>query len=1053
MEGPTPVSALIHAATMVTAGVYLMCRMNPLLAVSHAGPVIASIGVVTAFVAATIACAQQDIKKVLAYSTISQLGYMFLAVGSGAYQAAIFLMVAHAFFKGLLFLGAGSVIHGLHDEQDLKKMGGLYRFMKYTAITFVVGWLAIAGLPPLSGFWAKSDVLANAFGRYWLLYVIGAVTAILTAYYMSRLFMLAFLGDERWRAAMDTRGGHGGAGEPHESNWIMLAPLFVLAVLAFFGGLLDLPWAHGPLAWLDSVFGSHTHLPHESAAEKWILALLDVVFAVGGIVVGMHWWRKAEHPELEPAMLRRAWYLDDIYDATIGRPGAALALRRVRLRQEGDRRRRRGHRRRRPSGRRRAASHPDRLRPPVCPRDHGGPGGAAGVHVHEGLALMHNDTAFPYLTTLILLPIGAAVAAALVPRVIGERAHRRWVMVIGMAGALATLALAITIAVRFRVGPGGYQMVSRHPWASNVGVGWTLGVDGISLFLILMAAVLFPVAIIGGRVRRDLRAWVIWLLILEAGCIGSFVALDLIVFFVFFEATLVPVYFLMVGWGFAERSRAAVKFFVYTFAGSAFLLVGMVWLAVIHQQQTGQLTFDITRLMSTHLSLAEQVLLFCGFTAAFAVKAPVWPFHTWSPDAYAQSPTGGVVALAAVMAKLGTYGVVRFDLNLFPRASVDLAPVLLTLGVIGILYGAVVACVQKDLKRLLAYSSLAHLGFVVLGAFALTTQAVTGSVLQMVNHGLVIAALFLIVGWVYERRGTWQTSGLRGLQRPAPMLAAAFTLAMMASIGLPGLNGFVGEFLILSGTFLSHRWWAVVATVGVVLAALYLLWAYQQAFHHKPDPADARTRDLTWREGVVILPLLALIVALGVYPKPVLDRITPSVAAGDPRRPGHRADGADAGADAGARGRDRRSPARAGAGRLGARDREGAAVNSVLFAAADVAHLRVAIHYTAIMPELIMLGGALVTLGVSALLPGYMDSVTAASLTLLTGASSLVASLVTWYDTLHHGARVTIGGAVVEDGFSDFIAVLVSCAVILTAFVIQGWQKASRSGGRSCRCS
>jgi NADH-quinone oxidoreductase subunit M len=316
---------------------------------------------------------------------------------------------------------------------------------------------------------------------------------------------------------------------------------------------------------------------------------------------------------------------------------------------------------------------------------------------------------------------------------------------------------------------------------------------------------------------------------------------------------------------------------VYTFLGSAFLLVGIVAVAFIHQQQTGRLTFDLVDLSSTHLGLSSQVLLFLAFTVAFAVKAPVFPFHTWSPDAYAEAPTAGSVLLAAVMAKLGTYGIIRFDLTLFPRAVVDLAPLLLTLGVVGIIYGAIVACATRDLKRLVAYSSLAHLGFVVLGTFALTTQAVTGGVLQMVNHGLVIAVLFIVIGWIYERRKTWQTSELRGLQRPAPMLAAVFTIAMLAVIGLPGLNGFVSEFLVLTGTFLSHRWWAVVATGGVVLAALYMLWAYQQVFHHEPDEANAHTRDLSWREAAVVAPLVLLIGVLGVYPRPVLDRITPSV--------------------------------------------------------------------------------------------------------------------------------------------------------------------------------
>jgi len=492
---------------------------------------------------------------------------------------------------------------------------------------------------------------------------------------------------------------------------------------------------------------------------------------------------------------------------------------------------------------------------------------------------MTGSTAFPYLTTLVLLPAGAAVAAAVVPAGLTERGRRQVATAIGVAGMVATLALALTVLVEFRAGDGAYQLQSVHQWVPQLGVSWHLGIDGISLFLVVMAAVLFPLAMLGGWVRERRPSYVAWLLLLEAACMGSFLSLDLIGFFVFFELTLVPVYFIIVGWGSGRRGYAAVKFFVYTFLGSAFLLVGIVAVAVIHDQQTGHLTFDLLALEHTRLGLSDQVLLFLAFTAAFAVKAPLFPLHTWSPDAYGSSPTGGAVVLAGIMAKLGTYGLVRFDLALFPRAVVDLAPVLLTLGVVGILYGAVVAAVQRDLKRLVAYSSLAHIGFIVLGTFALTTEAVTGGVLQMVNHGLVTAALFILIGWIWERRGSWRTDQLRGLQRPAPVLAGLFTLVVMASIGLPGLNGFVGEFLVLAGTFLSHRWWAVVATGGVVLAAVYLLWAYQQAFHHRPSVADREVKDLRWHEVAVMVPLAGLIVFLGVYPQPVLDRITPTVAA------------------------------------------------------------------------------------------------------------------------------------------------------------------------------
>ena len=488
---------------------------------------------------------------------------------------------------------------------------------------------------------------------------------------------------------------------------------------------------------------------------------------------------------------------------------------------------------------------------------------------------MSAEHAFPFLTVLVLLPAGGALAVAAtgaLPSV--RRGAVEW---LGIAVALGTLGLAIAVAAIFATTTGGFQFVANDAWAGAVGVRWYLGVDGISLFLVLLAAVLFPIVLAGARTRADVRSFVAWMLLLESACIGTFVSLDLVLFFFFFELTLVPSYFIISGWGYARRAYAAVKFFVYTFLGSAFLLVGILVLAFVHEHQTGVLTFSLPALAHTHFSTAGGILLFLAFTAAFAVKAPLFPFHTWSPDAYAEAPTGGSMILSAVLAKLGTYGILRFDLRLFPQASVDLAPLILTLAVIGVLYGAIVACAQRDMKRLVAYSSLAQMGFIALGIFAFTIQGLTGGVLLMLNHGLVTAALFLLIGWIYERRQTWQVTELRGLQAPAPVLAAVFTVVMLASIGLPGLNGFVSEFLVLSGTFLTHRWWAVVATAGVVLAALYLLWAYQQVFHGKVDLANSTTRDLSWAERVVIAPLILVIVFLGVYPQPVLARITPSV--------------------------------------------------------------------------------------------------------------------------------------------------------------------------------
>lgn len=479
------------------------------------------------------------------------------------------------------------------------------------------------------------------------------------------------------------------------------------------------------------------------------------------------------------------------------------------------------------------------------------------------------------LTAVVLVPAVAALVVALMPRDQGRRISQ-----LGAVAAVATLVLAIIIGAEFRSGVSGYQMVATYSWIPTFGISVKLGVDGISLFLVLMTAVLFPIALIGASVQHNLKSFVGWMLLLEAACLGSFLSLDLFLFFVCFELTLVPVYFIIGGWGFERRGYAAIKFFLYTFLGSALFFVGMLGVVFIHARATGQVTFDLVALSKTPGLLGNAGTWgFLAFTAAFAVKAPLFPLHTWSPDAYGESPTAGVVILAAVMAKLGTYGIIRFDFSLFPKASVALAPLLLTLATIGILYGAVVAGWQRDLKRLAAYASLAGMGFIVLGLFAFTDQGLTGGVVQMLNHGIYTTALFLLIGMIYERRKTWQLSDLRGLQRPAPVLAGAFTVVMMAAIGLPGTNGFVGEFLVLLGTFITHRWWAVAATAGVILACVYFLWAFQRGFHGRPRGENARIIDLTVKERLVMAPLLALIVFLGVYPRPVLDRIGPSVSA------------------------------------------------------------------------------------------------------------------------------------------------------------------------------
>jgi NADH-quinone oxidoreductase subunit M len=399
------------------------------------------------------------------------------------------------------------------------------------------------------------------------------------------------------------------------------------------------------------------------------------------------------------------------------------------------------------------------------------------------------------------------------------------------------------------------------------------------LLLVVLTGILFPIALIGPNEDHDQKAYTAWLLVLQAGVMGVFLSLDLFLFFVFFEVVLVPMYFLINGWGHGEnKTYSAMKFFLYTMFGSAFLLIATLALVYLHRNATGSMTFDVETLShAKFLSVVQGRWLFAAFALAFAIKVPIFPLHTWLPDAHTDAPTAGSVILAGVLLKMGTYGLLRFGLYLFPEAARWFAPTFLTLAVIGIIYGALAAIVQKDLKRLVAYSSVAHLGFIVLGTFALTRQGITGAVLQGINHGVSTPALFLMIGWIYERMHTREIASLKGLQKVAPVFAGVFTIVMLSSIGVPGLNGFAGEFIILVGTFLSRPVWAIIAASGVILAALYLLWAYQRSFHGEPDAASEHMTDLTIKERLVMAPLLFLIVLFGVYPKPFIERIEPTV--------------------------------------------------------------------------------------------------------------------------------------------------------------------------------
>jgi NADH-quinone oxidoreductase subunit M len=483
---------------------------------------------------------------------------------------------------------------------------------------------------------------------------------------------------------------------------------------------------------------------------------------------------------------------------------------------------------------------------------------------------------FPVLTALVVLPALGAAVTALLPRNRPETVRQVAALVSGIAGVLSVYLL-----LTFERADDGFQFVEKYTWVESLGISWHLGVDGISLFLVVLSGLLFPLAILAVTPEHDAKPYYAWLLLLQSGCLGVFLALDLFAFFVFFEVVLVPMYFLIAGWGHGNASSVALKFFLYTMAGSALMLVGILALVFLARSPGDPLTFDLVELAeSPAKALAPTTArwVFLSFALAFAIKVPLFPVHTWLPDAHTEAPTAGSVILAGVLLKLGTYGFVRFGLYLFPEATEYFAPLFLTLGVIGIIYGAIAATMQRDLKRLVAYSSVAHLGFIVLGSFALNRQGLVGGIVQMVNHGLSTGALFLLVGWIYERRHTREISALNGLQKAAPVMAAVFTLVMLSSIGLPGLNGFVGEFLVLLGAFASARWWAVVAATGVILAALYLLWAYQRVFHGTPEgDANRRMPEMTWREGMSIAPLLVGIIFLGIYPKPMTERIEPAV--------------------------------------------------------------------------------------------------------------------------------------------------------------------------------
>ena len=495
------------------------------------------------------------------------------------------------------------------------------------------------------------------------------------------------------------------------------------------------------------------------------------------------------------------------------------------------------------------------------------------------------------LTILILLPVvGAATTVAYSFTPGARESHHRWI-----ALGFTTLSFLISLLLIQGAGAGvaAFRFEENYPWITSIGARYHLGVDGISLWLVLLTTLLMPIAILSSwtAIQKRQLTYYVFMLLLEAAMIGVFVSLDLLVFYLFFEASLVPMFFLIGIWGGERRIYAAVKFFIYTAVGSLLMLVGIIALYFIQQKATGIGTFDYLTLVETlrtnvmTISPRAEFWLFLAFAFAFCIKVPLWPLHTWLPDAHTEAPTAGSVILAGVLLKMGTYGLLRFNFGLFPNASKQFAPVMITLAVIGIIYGALVAMVQPDVKRLVAYSSVSHMGFVVLGLFSFTEQGMQGALYQMLNHGVSTGALFLFVGMIYERRHTRMISDFGGLARPMPWFSALFVIASLSSIGLPFMNGFVGEFLILLGTWTSsvvrHTWIVtMLAGTGVIWAAVYMLWMLQRVvFGTETSEANAGLSDLNAREMGLLVPLIALIFFMGVYPQPFLRRSQASVEA------------------------------------------------------------------------------------------------------------------------------------------------------------------------------
>ena len=488
---------------------------------------------------------------------------------------------------------------------------------------------------------------------------------------------------------------------------------------------------------------------------------------------------------------------------------------------------------------------------------------------------MNSAAEFPLLSLILLVPLVGAIILLFVDRRRDDTI--RWI-----ANIVASLGFLVSLPLWFWYDSANpdWQFVERVPWIPSIGAEYFLGVDGFSSLLVLLTTLLGMIAILSSwtAITERVKEYYIFLLVLQTGMIGAFITLDFLLFFLFWEVMLVPMYFLIGIWGSDNRLYSAIKFFLYTLVGSVVMLLGILAVYFYQYSVTGVYTFDVTQFHELNMPVDLQWWVFLAFFLGFAVKVPMFPFHTWLPDAHTDAPTAGSVILAAVLLKMGTYGFIRFSLPILPDATVSFVPLIAGLSIVGIIYGALVALSQSDWKRLVAYSSVSHMGLVMLGMFALTPVGITGSIIQQINHGISTGALFLIVGIVYERRHTREISEYGGLSKTMPVYAAVFLIMTMSSIGLPTLNGFIGEILILQGIFVVSKWWAAVAATGIVLGAAYMLWLYQRTMFGTIDnPKNEGLADLNVRELATFVPLIILAVWIGLYPSPFLRRLETSV--------------------------------------------------------------------------------------------------------------------------------------------------------------------------------